>query len=203
MHREGYPLYGYWAYPISYDDANGDGLLSLSEVQLGDTLEFQGSTHPSRQLTAATQIELLNGRLRLSSLFDYRGGHAAGMQTEASRCGPLGTCRWANDLSASLQEQAWAASTKKQIGFRTLVDDPAFTRWREMSVSYDLPQAVAAWVSASGLSLTLTGRNLWLWTDYHGFDPELVSQPGRNEGVSDNLGVPQSRYWLLRVDARF
>jgi TonB-linked SusC/RagA family outer membrane protein len=47
----GYPLGGYWAEPIlDYGDANGDGIIGRDEISMGDTLEFIGSSFPSRSV---------------------------------------------------------------------------------------------------------------------------------------------------------
>jgi hypothetical protein len=85
-------------------------------------------------------------------------------------------------------------------------------RFRELSLSYNLP---TRWVRAlHGSSLSLTGavRNLALWTRYTGGDPEVsgggTAQGNINGTTTTNndirasgLGaVPLPRYWLLRLN---
>jgi hypothetical protein len=55
----------------------------------------------------------------------------------------------------------------------------------------------------SGLRLTLAGRNLGLWTDYTGFDPELNSNNGANFTTVDFLTNPPTRRFTARITANF
>ncbi|MCB0476317.1 MAG: SusC/RagA family TonB-linked outer membrane protein, partial [Flavobacteriaceae bacterium] len=55
----------------------------------------------------------------------------------------------------------------------TFIKDASWTRLREVSIGYEFP---SKWISKLGftdLSLTFTGRNLVLWTDIKGFDPDI------------------------------
>src|SRR3546814_8027270 len=54
------------------------------------------------------------------------------------------------------------------IGFWTEPGD--FTKLRYVSLTYRLP---ARFLRANSASITLSGRNLFMWTDYHGGDPEV------------------------------
>lgn len=62
------------------------------------------------------------------------------------------------------------------------VEDGTFTKLREVSASYrfsaDQIAAIPGLDRFSGLGLTVTGRNLFTWTDYRGFDPEVGSGGG-------------------------
>ena len=48
----------------------------------------------------------------------------------------------------------------------------AFVKWREASVSLQVPQRFVARTRARDVSLVFSGRNLHLWTNYRGSDPE-------------------------------
>ncbi|GAA5522719.1 SusC/RagA family TonB-linked outer membrane protein [Aliifodinibius salicampi] len=58
-----------------------------------------------------------------------------------------------------------------------------FLRWRELSVSYTVPQDFTDRLNVRRLSFSLSGRNLMLWTKYPGPDPE-VNAIGRDGGSS-------------------
>jgi hypothetical protein len=66
-----------------------------------------------------------------------------------------------------------------------------------------VPAAAARILKSGGLSLTLAGRNLGLWTDYTGFDPEVISNPGANFTTTDFLTNPPGRSYTLRVNFNF
>jgi hypothetical protein len=77
------------------------------------------------------------------------------------------------------------------------VEEADFIRWREVSLTYDVPTEFAGWFGARSISLSLAGRNLVLWTKYSGADPEINSI-GRGDTY---LIGPLDRYYLLGVDA--
>ncbi len=80
-----------------------------------------------------------------------------------------------------------------------LVDNGAFTRLREISAAYTFDQS---WVKKSfGLSsidVRVSGRNLKVWTDYDGVDPEtnLYGGTGIGRGI-DYFNNPQARSWAI------
>ena len=83
--------------------------------------------------------------------------------------------------------------------------EPAdFWKLREVSLTYSVPENVAATFGSRNASITLTGRNLATWTDYSGMDPEINSAgSGDNFGISEFLTQPPVRYFTLRVNLGF
>lgn len=78
-----------------------------------------------------------------------------------------------------------------------------FTRFRELSITYTLPSSIVQYVRASGsATLTVGGRNLALWTDYNGPDPE-VGLYLSNDRREDFLTLPQSRSFFARLSFQF
>jgi hypothetical protein len=72
------------------------------------------------------------------------------------------------------------------------VEDAGFLKLREMSVRYQLPSSFAPALNrlgASGMSLSLIGRNLLTFTDYKGYDPEVGSVLNR----LDSFDYPRYR----------
>ena len=65
------------------------------------------------------------------------------------------------------------------------VESADFVRWRELSLTYQLPESLLDGLSGEvlrGASFTLGARNLALWTKYSGGDPE-VNSIGRGGGT--------------------
>ena len=55
------------------------------------------------------------------------------------------------------------------------IEEATFTRFREVGLSYVLPES---WLEGFGLkrgSVAMAMRNLKLWTDYKGWDPETFA----------------------------
>ncbi len=80
-----------------------------------------------------------------------------------------------------------------------LVDNGAFTRLREISVAYSFDQPwVKKSLGLSSIDMRVSGRNLKVWTDYEGVDPEtnLFGGTGIGRGI-DYFNNPQSRSWAI------
>jgi hypothetical protein len=202
--RVGYPLFSRWEKPIlSFDDANKNGIIEPSEVKVGDTAVYLGESLPPRQLTVSTGLSLLRERLRVSSQFDYKGGHLGENFTEINRCLTAIACRGANDPTAPLWEQARAVAAT--LTTRTLagyLEDASFVRWRELSITYRFGNQRLPLIGSRPMTVSLSGRNLKLWSDYSSPDPEVNSSAGalQLEGNSDNPTAPQARIWILRLN---
>ncbi|MEO8334977.1 MAG: TonB-dependent receptor [bacterium] len=207
LNVEGYPIFSRFARPIlSYADANGNGILEASEITTGPTPEYAGSSLPRKQLSVSPEVSLFRNRLRVSAQFDYRGDFAQYNHSEANRCGlAISDCKAVNDKSASLASQARAVALQTaSLGSTSwgYYEDASFTRWRELAITAELPSRLTRW-SRGNASVSLAARNLALFTNYSGADPEVISTPGATEGFDDNAAPPQSRIWLLRFTIGF
>jgi outer membrane receptor protein involved in Fe transport len=96
--------------------------------------------------------------------------------------------------------------------FEYWIEDGTYVKLREVSASYTLDWAPLRRWFQEGVDLTLSGRNLWVWTDYSGYDPE-INLFGTNAGGLGSVqttaadrgfdfgGYPIPRTWS--VTARF
>lgn len=206
-HEQGYPLGSFFQRKYTYADANHDGVLSPSEVTLGDTTsqaEFIGSPFPTRQLSITPTLTVFKN-LKLSGLLDYRGGFYVYNNTEEFRCSSsFSTCQGANDPHASLQDQAAVIGTQVYGTSYGFIQKGDFWKFREASVTYNLPTALLSRTGTKSLGVTLAGHNLGTWTKYKGYDPELNASVATSGFTQfDFLTQPPVRTWTLRVDLGF
>jgi len=205
QHRVGYPLGGFWSRRLlGYDDANGDGIIDATEFTVSDTLEFRGSALPTKELSVNTALTLFNGRIRLGSQLDYRGGHLVDNSIENFRCTPVLNCRGLVDRTAPLEEQAKAAAVLNVGANEFAFLEPGwFIKLREVSLTFFAPDTWAHAFRADRLSFTLAGRNLGTITDYSGVDPEVNAFGQENFSSSDFESQPQVTYWTARLNIGF
>lgn len=83
------------------------------------------------------------------------------------------------------------------------VEDGSWTRLRELSLSYDLNNN---WIESLGIEnvvLTATGRNLLLWTDFEGTDPDTnVSGVSSSRGI-DYFNNPGTKSYVFSLSITF
>jgi len=201
-HEVGYPAGGYWGTPYTFRDINGDGLINPNtEITLGDSDTFQGSSVPTRGASFSTEVNFLQ-HFRVFGLLDGRWGNKLDNSTEQFRC-LFAICRGLNLPSTSLSDQA-AADAAAFYGLETgFFQDAGFLKLREVSLTYFAPQTWASRIGASSLSFTVSGRNLVTWTNYKGADPEVNDIGQFNFSVADFLTQPPVRYFIGRVNVTF
>jgi len=209
-HTPGYELGSWWERPLlSFDDANDNGIIELSEIVVGDTAVYAGSPTPTREFSLSQTVGLFKGALRIQGLLDYKGGYKQYNLTEVFRCTATGNnCQGIHDPNAPLDIQARAVARRlhpRQSNWGYL-EDGEFLKLRELSLTYSLPTRISGMFGAQHASLTLGGRNLATWTGYTGVDPEVngAGQAAFNGfGVQDFLTQPQVRTFLLRANFTF
>lgn len=83
------------------------------------------------------------------------------------------------------------------------VEDGTYVKLRDLSVTYafnrDQLQRLFGGLGMERLTIGLIGRNLYTWTDFTGFDPEV----GGIRSAQDNFGYPNFRTFTARVDVQF
>lgn len=203
--RPGYPLNSWWARPITgYSDANGDGILTVNEVTVGDTAVYLGYSNPRHEASLTNGFDLFNRAIRITTLFDYKGGFLGDNDTQRIRCQSRLNCYEEAVATAPLDLQARVVAlrdnpARTQAGF---IEDAHFVRFRELSVTYAAPTNVATrYFRAQSASLTFAARNLHVWSPYSGVDPE--SSYGSLDVPNDFQTAPPPTYFTLRLNLGF
>jgi TonB-dependent SusC/RagA subfamily outer membrane receptor len=98
--------------------------------------------------------------------------------------------------------------------FEYWIEDGTFVKLRELSASYTLSAGPVTRYFRDGIDLTVSGRNLYVWTDYSGYDPE-INLFGTNAGGLQSVqttaadrgfdfgGYPIPRVWSVSARVTF
>ena len=107
-----------------------------------------------------------------------------------------------NDIKAPLDEN-WYLGNGGGFGSvaEHFVEDASFARLRYVSLSYNFGSLIS---SMSDLTLTFTGRNLLLITDYSGVDPEtsLVGSSSNGQGL-EYFQMPGVKSYAVGLNVKF
>ena len=194
----GYPIDASFGQTIdAATDNNGDGIISNNEITLS-SVHYLGSFTAPYHYTLNPVASLFGSHVRVSAMFDRQTG---GVQRDqyAEGCAYYGLCLAAFLKTTPLMEQA-----KFLRGdYGPFIVSSNFTRWRELSVTSELPVAWREKLWLSRASVSLQVRNLMLWTNYKGPDPESVpglGTVGYGSATTGATGIPQPRSWAIRFD---
>ena len=209
QHRRGYPLGGYWAQsPLRHPD--GAPIVNSAGAVQFDTAKFIGPSSPTRELGFANTITLFKS-LHLYALLDYKGGFYLFNLKERNRCQAANdNCARNNEPRARFPQTAADSLHMKELAVyrsataaATWIEKADFLKLRELSLSYTVAPYLVAVAGASSASIILSARNLALWTDYSGIDPEVNSYGGRLFVRADAYASPMARRLSLAINLTY
>jgi hypothetical protein len=171
----------------------------LCEIVVTDTNVFNGYSSPKREAALGSGIDLLNGRLRLSGMLDYKGGHKVYNNTERIRCASRFNCAGLISRDASLFEQARTVMVREHPS-RSVA---GFLEDRELSLSYTLPEAwISRYLRGRSAVASASVRNIGvIWTKYTGTDPEAFGTTG--DAPSSFQAFAPPTYFSFRINLGF
>jgi TonB-dependent starch-binding outer membrane protein SusC len=185
---------------------------------VSDTLEYVANSLPTNEGSVSSTLTLF-GNLRLAGVIDWKRGFSILNDTRQFRdralfnseiavnceavIGPEGCMRLYGDFVSESGDDISLTQVNEEY-----IEDGSFARFRELTATIGLPAYLAQRMGASGASLSIGARNIALWTNYSGFDPEVIGEGTRNVGAatflrSDFLTQPPSRRIVARVNLTF
>jgi hypothetical protein len=83
------------------------------------------------------------------------------------------------------------------------VFDASWTRLREVTLSYSLPQSVCKKAKLQAIDVSISGRNLMLWTNWKGIDPETNLTGASNGRGLEYFNNPNTRSYLFTLKVTY
>lgn len=213
QHRVGYPLGGFWVTPPQRA-ADGSAVLTPAGAPIFDTAQtarkYLGPSVPTKELSFSNNVRLF-GNLRLYALLDQKLGAFIFNAQERSRCQSANdNCSRTNNPRARFPQTAADTILFKELAvYRGASISPEwiqsadFIKLREISATIDIPSRFARRAGAQSASLSVSGRNLKIWSDYEGVDPEVNSYGGRNFARVDAYAIPQTRRFTVSFNLQY
>lgn len=98
----------------------------------------------------------------------------------------------------------WSPYTQRMIFSDWAVEDASFLRLNTLTLGYTLPNSLLSKVGIQNLRFYVTGYNLFCWTSYSGYDPEVstVRKTNLTPGV-DYSAYPKSRQFVVGLNLNF
>lgn len=214
-HRVGFAPGAWWDRRIvsaDYDATTRRATNVLCDNGAGGTIAcaqaprvFLGNSVPMQEGSFSAGLTMFKN-LRVNAFVDWRGGYKKLDGNYRVRCGAFVLCRelyYPDEVTDRAQLAAVQAGTAFT---HHLIHDASFMRFRELSATYTLPVSFARRVGATRASITVAGRNLGLWTNFPGIEPEASFNGGARGGAfgqwEQNV-LPQLRQFVTTVNFNF
>jgi TonB-dependent starch-binding outer membrane protein SusC len=204
--REGAPVPSYYGRKLLNPNEFADPVYA-------DNDEFLGASWPVHIVGLGSTISL-GQRLTLDAQGEFQGGHYLLNSTgdNMARVGAWEPCFEAQMALASGDPAALANITARdrvrcaisgaQRDPHQWIEPADFFRLRVASLTYELPQRWLRGVDRA--TITLAGRNMWLWTKYTGLSVESNEGSGPNVMTrEDKQAVPPYRSFQISVRTTF
>jgi hypothetical protein len=84
------------------------------------------------------------------------------------------------------------------------VEDGSYLRVKALTLSYNVPPAILSRINLGSVKVYATGENLFTFTKYKGYDPEVNAFGGSNTALGVDYGTyPQTRNLILGLNVTF
>lgn len=182
---------------VKIADRNGDGQINDEDryVKGQTTPKWNGgltNTFSWKGFTLNVFIQTSQGMMKWNGLMGVAGDEMGrrNMTTEVGYWTPENR---SNEFR-SLKKQ----SNKHGYGYN---EDASFTRIKDITLSYNFPQKWISKLGMSNLTVYASGRNLYTWTNWIGWDPE-TRQDGRGSGEWES-NYPYTRSYVFGLNVTF
>lgn len=217
--KEGEAPGAYISRVITDASRNEDGTIDPASIEYAEgTLDdgsgrrIVGQPYPTNEQSLSTTLRLFDG-LQITTLLERRGGHKRYDGNDDFRQPLVETGvtssfghRWAyRQTETSPEEQAMLERDYLEGDHNAaFIHDASFIKWRELRVSYTVPQQWTNALNANRVNVYFGGRNLATLTDYPGLDPEVNQRGARDELVFSTAStLPTPRSFFAGVQLSF
>ena len=161
---------------------------------------YQGRPTPSFEGTLSGTLRVMN-RLRIGAMLDTKVGHYKFDNNERARCAIFSACR-INVAPEEFDTRKVAATLLGTSIEGEFVKKADFTRLREVSLTYDVPDRFIGRIGARALAVNMAMRNLHTWTKYDGLDPENYFLSG-TPGFLEQNNLPLLAQFVTSIQVSF
>ena len=89
------------------------------------------------------------------------------------------------------------------INTSRVIEDASFLRLKNVQLGYNFPVKLLRRMNISALRVYISGQNLWTWTAYTGYDPEVSTRNSSLTRGFDYSSYPKTRSYTFGVKVTF
>ncbi|MFL2636974.1 MAG: SusC/RagA family TonB-linked outer membrane protein [Flavobacteriaceae bacterium] len=185
-------------------DLNGDGQVDINDRTI--------IGNPNPDFIYGINLNMSYKRFNLRALFNgsqgndivngnmYRFGYAEG--TYRNVLSEAWNDRWSSENPDGSYPRLGYSSNLFAAAMDRFIEDGSYLRLKNITLNYDVPLSSDNFINSA--NVYVTGSNLFTWTNYSGYDPEITTfmYDGLIQGVDWN-NKPNSRSVLVGVNLTF
>jgi TonB-dependent starch-binding outer membrane protein SusC len=202
--------------PAFFPASSGFGNLGRTRIEVGKPVtQIVGFALNDDGTRAATLSQLGNSapdfRMGFANEFSYKAFDVSAVVDWQKGGDVINLTQFLMDDGRTAEDWGTESWAKRYQGYLTgaiepYIEDGSFVKLREVSVGVNVPTSYMGplGVGARSLRLSVTGRNLAMWTDYSGLDPEVANFGAA--AVRNNLDIgpyPPSRSFFFNISVGF
>lgn len=182
---------------VKLADLNGDGQINDEDrhVKGQTTPKWIGgltNTFTYKNFSLSVFIQTTQGLMKNNRLIGMAGDEM-GRRNTTTEIG-----YWTPENQSNQWRSLRKQSNKHGYGF---AEDASFTRVKDITLSYVFPEKWMKRVGLGGLTIYATGRNLFTFTDWIGWDPETRQDPRGSDNWEDNY--PMTKSYTFGINLTF
>lgn len=222
----GYPVGGFWGYQtigvfqneeqlaqmpkadgtrvgdLMFRDVNGDGIINQDDyVYLGSylpkTLLGLTSKFSYKNITLNIDLNSSLGAKNYNRRAQYRQPEQNAMTSVLNA--------WTSEGSTNLYPRIFSRAHTSALDNDYFIEDASFLSIQNIQLSYSFPRKKLSRLNVSWLRCSLTGTNLYTFTNATGYKPDIPANGiNANAGGIDNFGIyPNNRTFSLGLAVGF
>ena len=84
-----------------------------------------------------------------------------------------------------------------------MIEDGSYLRLKSVTLGYNFPQRVLKKLTLSSARIFVSGENLWTWTSYTGYDPEVSVRNSALTPGFDYSAYPRAYNFSVGLNVSF
>ncbi|RYY96922.1 MAG: SusC/RagA family TonB-linked outer membrane protein, partial [Chitinophagaceae bacterium] len=196
---------GTWLGDVRYVDQNGDGKIDEKDVT------FIGSPHPRFTYGVTNSVSFKGVDLSVflqgsygGKIFNYLRRSLEGIENQFNNQMETVNDRYTAQNTDGRLPRFTSSNKNNTAMSDRWVEDASYLRVQNVTIGYNLPKSWISRVKLSNARLYFSGQNLYTFTKYTGYDPEIGSF---NRGITlmnvDNGHYPNPRSFTIGANLEF
>jgi len=189
---------------VRWEDINGDGIIN------DDDLQIIGNPNP--KFSGGFNNEFSWKRFKLNTFFTYSVGNSVFNLVKSILDESINDSNFSTDQLRRWRKQGDVTDIPRLVKSDPMennavssrfVEDGSFIRLQNLGIGYSVPAKKLAAFKIKALDIGINAANLFIWSKYSGFDPEVSSTSSPLGYGADDGSFPKTTSYNFSLNVKF